>query len=331
MFRFGNPLAFLLLVLPAAAAFLRARFGRGRDARILFPDGELLRKAALPAGWLGRHLLTMLSLAAFLLLVVAAARPQAGHRRVEVDSEGVDIMIALDVSGSMRAEDFKPKNRLAVAKEVVRNFVAGRHSDRIGLVVFAGRAFLQCPPTLDYSVYSDLLSAVEIGMMEDGTAIGTALASAVNRLRDSKAKSRVVILVTDGVNNAGNIDPQTAARVAASMGIKVYAVGVGQPGGTAPFPVDDPFFGRRTVMMEAQLDEKMLTSIAQETHGEYFRATDPAALASIFARIGEMEKTKIESVEFTDYDEQAPLFLLPAIGLLLLEGGLAATRLLAVP
>jgi Ca-activated chloride channel family protein len=331
MLRFANPLALLLLALLAAALAARLRLGRARRPRLVFPGVAHARAAGLAAGTLSSRALTALRVAALALLVLAAARPQSGSRRVEVTSEGVDIMIALDVSGSMRAEDFRPKNRLHVAKEVVGSFVDGRTSDRIGLVVFAGRAFLQCPPTLDYGVLKEVLAATEIGMMDDGTAIGSALASAVNRLRTSAAKSRVVILVTDGVNNAGNIDPQTAARLAASMRVKVYTVGVGKPNGTAPFPVDDPVFGRRMVQMEARLDEAMLRAIAEGTGGAYFRAADPATLRAIFDRIGELEKTKIETVEFVDYQERAAWFLVPAALLLSVEAALAATRLLTAP
>ncbi|MFN0150702.1 MAG: VWA domain-containing protein [bacterium] len=331
MLRFANPAAFALLALIVAIIILRLRMERGRRPRLTFPGVALLRSAGLLVGRLESRVLLALRLAAILLLVVAAARPQAGSRRVEVNSEGIDIMIALDVSGSMRAEDFRPKNRLHVAKDVVRSFVEGRSSDRIGIVVFAANAFVQCPLTTDYGVLKDVIASVDFGMLEDGTAIGSALASAVNRLRASQAKSRVVILVTDGVNNAGNIDPATAAQLAAAMKIKVYVVGVGRPGAKTPFPVDDPLFGRRTVQIEAQLDEPTLRSIADATNGRYFLATDPTALRAIFDEIGELEKTKIESVEFVDYEEKAGLFLVPAAALLVLEGALAATRFLAVP
>lgn len=331
MLRFANPLALFLLLLIVAGLLARARFAGARRPRLLFSGTRLLRDAGLAVGLLPARLLTTLRVVALGLVVIAAARPQAGHRRVEVTSEGIDIMIALDASGSMRAEDFRPKNRLHVAKEVVSEFIDGRTSDRIGLVIFAGRSFVQCPLTLDYGILKDLLAAVKIGTLEDGTAIGTAIASAVNRLRASEAKSRVIILVTDGVNNAGNIDPVTAARLAAAMRIKIYAVGIGRPGGDAPFPIDDPVFGRRMVRMEAELDEKMLTNIAEATDGAYFRASNPAALREIFTRIGDLEKSKIESVEFVDYEERAGWFLLPAVGLLALETGLAATRFLTVP
>jgi len=331
MLRFANPIAFALLALIAAVVVLRLRGERGRRPRLAFPGVSLLRSAGLLVGRFESRVLLALRVAAIALLVIAAARPQAGSRRVEVSSEGVDIMIALDVSGSMRAEDFRPRNRLHVAKEVVRSFVEGRSSDRIGLVVFAANAFVQCPLTTDYGALKDVITAVDFGMLEDGTAIGSALASAVNRLRGSKAKSRVVILVTDGVNNAGNIDPATAAQLAAAMQIKVYVVGVGRPGAKTPFPVDDPLFGRRTVQLEAQLDEPTLRAIADATRGRYFLATDPSALRAIFEEIGELEKTKIESVEFVDYEEKAGLFLIPAVALLVLEGALAATRFRVVP
>jgi Ca-activated chloride channel family protein len=331
MLRFANPLAFLLLLLIVGALLARARVAGARRPRLAFSGTWLLRQAGLAAGHFPARLLAALRIAALALLVVAAARPQAGHRRVEVSSEGIDIVIALDASGSMRAEDFRPNNRLHVAKQVVSSFIDGRTSDRIGLVVFAGRSFVQCPLTLDYGILKDLLGSVKIGMLEDGTAIGSAIASAVNRLRESPAKSRVVILVTDGVNNAGNIDPITAARLAAAMRVKVYTIGVGRPGAEALFPIDDPVFGKRMVRMEAQLDEKTLGAIADTTGGAYYRASSPDALREVFERIGELEKTKIESVEFVDYEERAGWFLVPAVACLALEAGLGATRFLMVP
>lgn len=329
--RFANPLAFILVAIVIAAILVKQLADRGRRPRFAFPEVRLLREAGLVVGAFQSRLLLALRLVTLALLVVAAARPQAGHHRVEVSSEGVDIMIALDISGSMRAEDFKPKNRLNVAKEVVSSFIDGRTSDRIGLVVFAANTFVQCPLTTDYGVLKDIVAEVDFGMLEDGTAIGSALASAVNRLRTSKAKSRVVILVTDGVNNAGNIDPATAAQLARAMQVKVYAVAVGRPGMKAPFPVNDPFFGRRIVNLDAPIDEKTLQEIAKQTGGRYFLATDPQALHAIFDEIGEMEKTKIQTAEFVDYEERFSWFLMPAVGLLLLEGGLAATRFLLVP
>jgi Ca-activated chloride channel family protein len=331
MLRFANPLAFLLLLVVVAIVIVARRLAARRRPRIVFPEARLLEEAGLARGRRFRLVPMALRVAALVLLVASVARPQSGHRRVEVTSEGVDIVIALDISGSMRAEDFKPQNRLHVAKEVIRSFIDGRQSDRIGLVIFAATSFVQCPLTLDYGVLRDLVTSIDFGMLEDGTAIGSALASAVNRLRESKAKSRVVILVTDGVNNAGNIDPETASQLARAMGVKVYTIGVGRPGGRVPFPVEDPFFGTRRVMMEAQLDEPLLKKMAETTGGAYYRAMEPNALRSVFDRISELEKTKIESTEFVDYEERVAWFLIPAMALLCIEAGLAATRYLAIP
>ncbi|MCP5113989.1 MAG: VWA domain-containing protein, partial [bacterium] len=203
----------------------------------------------------------------------ALARPQAGARGVNVSSEGVDIMIALDVSGSMQAIDLKPNNRLEAAKLVAADFIRGREADRLGMVVFAGVSFVQCPLTLDYAVLLSLMDEIKIGMMEDGTAIGMAIVNCVNRLKESEAESKVAILLTDGVNNAGTIDPATAAQVARTVGVRFYTIGVGKEG-EALFPVNDPIFGQRFVRQQTEIDEEILQQIAAETGGRYFRATD---------------------------------------------------------
>jgi Ca-activated chloride channel family protein len=227
-------------------------------------------------------------------------------------------MLVLDTSSSMQAEDFKPRNRLHVAKAVVKDFISKRTNDRIGLVVFSAQAISQCPLTLDYDVLRDLVDRVDFGILEDGTAIGVALATACNRIKDSASKGRVVVLLTDGRNNMGMISPLTAAKVAKSLGVKVYTVGVGTTG-VAPVPVRDPLFGRRTVPMEVQLDEETLKQIAETTEGEYFRATDAEELKQIYDRIDELEKTKIETKTYTSYTDKFSLFIIPALVLLVLE------------
>ena len=239
-------------------------------------------------------------------------------------------MIALDISGSMLAEDFQPENRVYVAKQEAIKFINGRENDRVGLVVFSKKAFTQCPLTLDYRILAELLSEIRVGMIADGTAIGMGIATAVNRLRDSNAKSKVIILITDGENNAGNIDPVTAAELAKSFGIKVYTIGVGK-GGMVPFPVDDPLFGKRYVQANVEIDEATLKRIADITGGLFFRARDPVALSEIYERINKLEKSEVKVKEYRSYNEMFPIFLIPALLLLLLEIFLRRTLLLKVP
>lgn len=264
------------------------------------------------------------------LFIVSLARPQTVNREREHETKGVDIVIALDISGSMLAEDFQPENRLSVAKEEAKKFIFGRENDRIGLVVFAREAFTQCPLTLDYEILANLLKDIQIGMIQDGTAIGMGIATAVNRLRESEAKSKVVILITDGENNAGKIDPVTAAELARTFGIKVYSILVGR-GGLVPFPINDPLFGKRYVQAEVDIDEFSLKRIADLTGGVFFRARDPKALAEIYARINELEKSEVKVQEYVSFDELFHLFLIPALFLLGLELGLKNTLFLRIP
>jgi Ca-activated chloride channel family protein len=272
---------------PATLGFSAAGFlpGRGRDRT--------------------RLLLGVLSAAGMLLLTLALARPQRGFRENELSGRGVDIVLALDVSSSMRAEDFQPDNRLVVAKAVAQTFVASRPHDRLGLVVFAGTAVTQCPLTLNHAVLGELLSRVDFNMVEDGTAIGTGLATALNRLRESKAKSKVVILLTDGDNNRGAIDPATAAELARALGVRVYTIGVGTSG-IAPTLVDDPVFGLRYERVPVRLDETTLRAIAQRTGGRYFRARDAAGLAAIYRQIDQMEKTDVRDMAYSEWRDRGP-------------------------
>ncbi len=234
-------------------------------------------------------------LLALTFLIIALARPQTFSAGENIFTEGIDITMVLDISGSMLAEDLKP-NRLEGAKDVIDNFIQGRTSDRIGLVVFAREAFTQCPLTIDYSVLRNLLSEIRSGMVEDGTAIGNAIANAVNRLKDSKSKSKVIILLTDGVNNSGEIDPLTAADIANTFGIRIYTVGIGTRG-QAPYPVQTPF-GKRYQMVPVEIDESLLKEIANKTDGQYFRATDNKSLKEIYDKIDKLEKTKIEVTSY---------------------------------
>ena len=329
MFRFAYPQAFFLLVLLIPLLYFELA-GKRKRRSVAFSSLDLLVEARLGAGPVKKYGKTALRALVLVLIVIAASRPQTGRSESSIRTQGIDIMLVLDTSGSMQAQDFQPKNRLHVAKEVVKEFISKRKHDRIGLVVFSAQALSQCPLTLDYDVLCSLVDRVDFGMLEDGTAVGVALATACNRLKDSKAKSRVVVLLTDGQNNTGIISPATAANIAMSLGIKVYTVGVGTRG-LAPFPVDDPMFGRRLVQMQVDLDEETLQQIAKATDGEYFRATDAEELTTIYDKIDELEKTTIETKTFANYTDKYPLFVFPALLLLVLELGLGESVLRETP
>ena len=316
----------LLLPLPLLIWHLRRR----QSGSVYFSDLTIIGQLA-PSTWV--KCLPLLNFARFLsliLIVFALARPQFTQSREQIISEGIDILLILDISGSMRAEDFKPNNRLQAAKEVIRDFLRDRKNDRIGLVVFAGESFTLCPLTLDYRVLGNLLRNVEIGMTTDGTAIGDALANATNRLHHSRTKSKIAILLTDGENNTGNIDPITAAQAGKALGIKVYTIGMGREGG-ALIPYDDPIFGKQYSRVRTYVDEKTLKQIAAITDGLYFRATNRQKLAEIYKEINQLETTKIEVTEYTRYKEFAAYLLLPATLLLALEIVLVNTRLRKIP
>jgi Ca-activated chloride channel family protein len=258
--------------------------------------------------------LRMLSLAA---LVVAMARPQSSSSWQDVSTEGIDIVLALDISGSMLAEDFEP-NRLEAAKIVAQDFIEGRPNDRIGLVVYSGESFTQCPLTTDHSVLKNLFMQIKNGMIEDGTAIGLGLANAVTRLKDSDAKSKVVILLTDGINNRGSIPPITAAEIAKAFDVRVYTIGMGTYG-TAPMPFQHPYGGTHYQNVEVKIDENTLTEIASLTGGKYFRATDNEKLSEIYSEIDQLEKSKIEVTEYRKKKEEYTPWLVIALSLLGLE------------
>jgi len=330
MFRFQDPI-FLVFVLVAIGLLVYYfKFKKARAATIRYSDVNLVRRLKPSFRIRERHVLPMLRALAIILLAFALARPQSGRKGQEISSEGVDIMLVLDISGSMRAEDFKPHNRLYVAKQVIKEFIEGRHSDRIGLVVFSKQSFTQCPLTLDYGVLFNFLDQVDFGMIEDGTAIGLAIANAVNRLRESDAKSKVIILLSDGRNNAGEIDPITAAQTAKAMKVKIYTVGAGKPG-NAPYPIDDPIFGRRYIYIENEIDEPTLKQIAQITSGEYFRAKDEKALARIYKQISQMEMTEIKVKEYLQYNELFSNYAFVGLLLLVMEIVLANTRYRKIP
>jgi Ca-activated chloride channel family protein len=304
---FKNPYFFCLLILIAPMLWLYVWRERRHKVTLAFSDLSIIKKLPEPPHkWL-RHILFALRVAGFCFFVVALARPQRQNTEVEVTTEGVDIMLILDISESMKALDFKPDDRLAVAKREIKNFVSKREHDRIGLVLFAARAFTRCPLTTDYGVLTQMLEAADYTDFSSQTAIGTALATAANRLKDSPAKSKVIVLLTDGANNAGDIPPQAAAKAAGELGIKIYAIGVGKEG-QVPFPVEivNPQTGaktRRIQMMPSDINEKELSEIARLTGGAFFRAQSPESLKKIYEEIDKMEKTEIKSVSHISYSE----------------------------
>lgn len=276
----------------------------------------------------------MLRCIAVILLVLALARPQKGREETRITTEGIDIMLAVDISGSMMAEDFQiggeHRNRLYVVKEVVREFIKGRQNDRIGIVIFAARPYTLCPLTLDYGWLIQQLDRAEIGMIEDSTAIGSAIATCTNRLQASDAKSRIIILLTDGRNNTGRIDPVTAADAAGALNMKIYTIGAGTKG-LAPFPVRD-FFGNKVYQqVKIDVDDDSLQKIAANTSGMYFRATDTDSLRKIYKEIDQMEKVTIEMTEYLEYKEFYPYLLISALISFVAEIGLSNTRFRRLP
>lgn len=312
--RFASPLFLLLLFLIPLLIWDERKRKKLKYPAMLFP-GTGAFSAINPSARVKLIFIPrVLRCCSILLLVFALARPQAGQKNEEISNQGIDIMLVMDTSSSMKAIDFKPENRFEAAKKVAKEFVKGRRYDRIGIVVFSGLAYTQCPLTSDHDSILNFLDQSHIGMTEiDGTAIGSAIATAANRLKGSTGKSRVMILVTDGRNNMGEIDPLTASQAASAMDIKIYAIGAGQPGG-ALYPVDDPMWGRQYVKIpEQELDETTLAKIAETTGGRYFRATDTDSLARIFKQIDEMEKTEIKTLKYTSYNELFIYFLWPAL------------------
>ena len=263
-----------------------------------------------------RHLPYFLRLAALVLIIIAIARPRSYTKMDKIDTEGIDIILDMDVSTSMLAQDFTP-DRISAAKDIAIEFISQRPSDRIGIVVFAGESYTQCPLTTDRATLINLMKEIQTGIIDDGTAIGNGLATAVARMKDSDAKSRVVILLTDGVNNTGEITPQTAAEIAKTYGIRVYTIGVGA-NGTAPYPVITPW-GVETRRVQVEIDEELLKNIAEMTGGRYFRATDNTKLVEIYSEINKMEKARNTIDSFPVYKEVFPDYGIAALVLLLLE------------
>ncbi len=332
-FRFASPAHLSLLVLIplllGASWWLRG----GRDvAPMRFADIGLARTIDRSWRLWLRPVLTALRWLTLALAIVAMARPQLVDAQQLVRGQGVDIALALDISGSMSSLDFEPQNRLEAAKQVIEDFVSERPYDRIGLTVFASEAFAQSPLTIDHEVLKRLLADVDLATrlnIDDGTAIGLGLANAANMLKDSAAKSKVIILLTDGINNRGQIDPLTAAEAAKALGIKVYTIGAGRTG-IVPVP-QQTLFGERVVMVESELDEETLWQIADTTGGLYFRAEDTAGLRQIYEEINSLEKSDVEIRTFNRYEELAPWLLWPAFLLFLLQIVLKQTVLRSLP
>ncbi len=316
--RFASPQYFLLII-PAVLFFVLFLIGKiGRQPALRFSSVDMVKKAGGRKVVWTRLLQAILRLAVLTLLILALARPQTGTGEDKSTQKVIDIVIALDVSGSMATMDFNPDNRLTAAKIEAKKFVEARKDDRIGFVIFAGQSITQCPMTVDHKAVLALIDKVEMGMLEDGTAIGLGLANAVNRLKNSDAKSKIVVLLTDGVNNAGEIDPQTASNLALQFKIKVYTIGVGKEG-TSYLPVQDRSSQTRLIQVETQIDEKMLNAISKKTGGLYFRAQDEKGLREVFKEIDRLEKTEVQVEHFTHYEEHFLLFLWPALFVLLAE------------
>ncbi|MEK6564151.1 MAG: VWA domain-containing protein [Candidatus Omnitrophota bacterium] len=327
-----NPL--LLALLPLAAAVLFYAQRKNTRSAIKFTSGSLLK--GLPDSFklkLAKNLF-FLRLASCVLIIIALTRPQSPLSDSRIQSEGIDIVLAIDCSTSMLAEDFKlggrRQNRLEAVRDVVKDFVRGRANDRLGLAAFAGGAYTACPLTLDHGWLLENLERVKTGLIEDGTAIGLGLVCALNSLKSTKAKSKVVILLTDGRNNAGGISPLTAAEAARALKIKVYTIGAGTKG-SAPYPVKDFFGNTAYQLMEVDIDEDVLKEIAAKTEGKYFRATDTESLRQIYKEIDRLEKTVIEDKGYREYKELFPLFLIPGLILLFTEIILSNTFLRKIP
>ncbi|MGI8818571.1 MAG: VWA domain-containing protein [Gemmatimonadales bacterium] len=323
---FARPWLLILLLLALAFWWSRRRKAKSPAAR--YSDVTLPAEAVRRRWWV--MLPPALRGLALVALVVAAAGPRIGGDTVEVKQEGIAIVITIDISSSMLAEDFAPSNRLEVAKRQAVGFIRGRSADRIGLVAFAGEALTQVPVTLDYPVIEQAVMDLRIGSLEDGTAIGSGLATAVNRLRRAPDKSKVILLLTDGENNKGLIDPRTAAATAAAFGIKVYTIGVGTIG-EAPIPTGRGLGGFRYELLPVRIDEPLLQEIAQKTGGRYFRAKDSEALSRIFRQIDALEKTPIQVTRYTRYDETTRPLILLGLGALALELLIATTLVVRVP
>lgn len=323
----------LLGLVPVLGAALAAALqGVGRMPAFRFPDvGAVARRAGSGAGWPVRWTPLVLKVIALALAIAALARPQAVRREPAGAAEGIDIVLVLDTSESMRALDFDPFDRMTAAKQAARDFIQRRVSDRIGLVVFGGEPLMACPPTLDYDALLSFLEDVKPGMTQSrGTAIGDGLAAAVSHLKDSTAKSRITVLITDGANNAGLVDPLTAAKAAKAMGVKVYTIGAAKHG-QALVPIDHPVLGRQMVAIDDDLDDDLLTRMGEETGGRYYRATNAKELSEIYVDIDKLEKSTVDRPETVSYTDYYRKLLLPAALILAAELALGHTLLVRLP
>lgn len=331
-FVFLHPQFLLILLLLPVLAIWKGRWGRPVALRMPSTD-DAIRVGARPRSKIGGFL-AFIGLLAFALLITALARPRLGRGSSDIEASGIDIVLVLDVSGSMEALDFKldgkQVNRLEVVKDVVGKFIGERPNDKLGMVAFAGRPYLVSPLTLDHEFLSKRLDGLKMGQVEDGTAIGSAIASSVDHLRNSDAKSRIVILLTDGVNNAGAVNPLTAAEAAKTLGIKIYTIGAGTHG-EAPVPVRDAFGRTHLQTMKVEIDEEMLRSVASATGGQSYRATDTDSLKEIYASINQLEKSTRKLKKYQQYEELYLWFLVPGLGILLLEMVLRQTRFRRLP
>lgn len=327
--RFMHPLYFFLFLTLALLVYLELR---RKHPAVRFSDLSFLKSnvGMISRSKMVSYVSFVLALLVLTLVIIGLARPQKGRIYEEIEKRGVDIMLCLDISSSMQAEDFTPKNRLFVAKEKAREFIAKRKGDQIGLVVFSAGALTQCPLTFDHKILEELLDYVNTGIIEDGTAIGMGLATAVSRFQESKAKEKLIVLLTDGVNNAGEIDPISAARLARSLEIKVYCIGVGSKG-PVPYPVDDPIFGRRYVQVEIDLDMEILNEIAATTQGRAFLATDEQSLKMIYEEIDKLEPTTFKVAQHTVYAEKAGSVLLGASIIFIFTLIVSSTLLRSIP
>ena len=314
---FEYPALLWLLVIPALMLVQYVYIElSGRRPHLRVPDVKFWKAGGRSVLGVIRHLPFLLRTVALVMIIIAIARPRLSTKMDKIDTEGIDIVLAMDVSTSMLARDFTP-DRISAAKDIAIEFISQRPSDRMGIVVFAGESYTQCPLTTDRATLINLMKEIETGLIEDGTAIGNGLATAVARMQNSDAKSRVVILLTDGVNNSGEITPQTAADIAKTYGIRVYTIGVGA-NGTAPYPVMTPW-GVQMQNVEVEIDENLLKNIAETTGGRYFRATDNTKLSEIYSEINKMEKARTTIDSFPIYKELFTGFALIALACLLLE------------
>ena len=326
--------AWVLLLIPFTFLFIYLLKRKDTSSTMRFSSGELVKGAGPTWRILLAGKLPFLRAAVIVFFLLALARPRIPLEEAKVRTEGIDIVLAVDCSTSMLAEDFKAggkrRNRLYVAKDVIEDFIHMRKSDRIGLIAFAGRAYTVCPLTLDYDWLSKNLERVEIGSIEDGTAIGSAINSSLNRIKDNEAKSKIVILLTDGINNKGKISPLTAAEAAKALGVKVYTIGAGSKG-VVPYPVRGPWGGTHYQNIKIEIDEDMLKEIARITGGKYFRAMDTKSLENIYREIDLLEKTPIEETGFREYKELFTAFLVAGFILFMLEIILSNTILRKLP